>query len=349
MSMYNFIVSQGRAACTIVNLSYTASNLDNIKTLTLNLSKGTHYFLSMEGIAKTFLDSSTIHGLAYISSTRKLARIIWILVVIIGFIGAGVMIHQSFESWANSPVKTTIETRPITEITLPKVTVCPPKNTFTNLNYDLMMLENMTLDNDTRDELTQYAVGLIQDHVFNEVMNNISLIEEHNRYYNWYRGYTKIILPYWGQKDCSNGADKECSDYRLRYKLSTCATSGNISTHYFGHKFEAAKIERNFKDVVYIFPPSKYHEDRNITLHINVEKNLVQEFDDFYSSIGSTVSKEFSPPGSLKWYALTRKISFGDLNQIQMDSMPGFRLIWYYNKVLDKTYYASDIRTRFKR
>ena len=100
---------------------------------------------------------------------------------------------------------------------------------------------------------------------------------------------------------------------------------------------------------MYIFPPSKYHEDNNITLYINVEKNLVQEFDDFYSSIGSTISKEFSPPGSLKWYALTRKISFGDLNQIQMDSMPGFRLIWYYNKVLDKTYYASDIRTRFKR
>ena len=304
----------------------------------------------MEGIAKTFLDSSTIHGLAYISSTRKLARIIWILIVIIGFIGAGVMIHQSFESWANSPVKTTIETRPITEITLPKVTVCPPKNTFTNLNYDLMMLENMTLDNDTRDELTQYAVGLIQDHVYNEVMNNISLIEEDNRYYNWYRGYTAINLPYWGQRDCSNGADKECSDYRLRYQFTTYATSGNISTHYFGHKFEVAKMERNFKVQASILPPSQYQEDSNITLYVNVEKNLVQEFDDFWS-VGSTstISKEFSPPGSWKWYTLERKISVGDLNQIQMDSMPGFRLIWYYNKVLDKGYYPSNIRTHFKR
>ena len=170
----------------------------------------------MEGIAKTFLDSSTIHGLAYISSTRKLARIIWILVVIIGFIGAGVMIHQSFESWANSPVKTTIETRPITEITLPKVTVCPPKNTFTNLNYDLMMLENMTLDNDTRDELTQFAVGLIQDQVYYEILSNISLINVENRYYNWYQGYSQIQLPYWGPRDCYKGADKECSDSRIR-------------------------------------------------------------------------------------------------------------------------------------
>ena len=303
----------------------------------------------MEGL-RDYLESSTIHGLAYIASTRKFIRVLWTLVVVGGFTGAGYMIYQSFQSWEESPVKTTIETLPITEITLPKVTVCPPKNTFTNLNYDLMMLENMTLDNDTRDELTQYAVGLIQDHVFNEVMNNISLIEEHNRYYNWYRGYTKIILPYWGQKDCSNGADKECSDYRLRYKLSTCATSGNISTHYFGHKFEAAKIERNFKDVVYIFPPNKYHEDNNITLYINVEKNLMQEFEKFYGdNYISTESREFSPPGSWKTYVLTRKISVGDLNQIQMDSMPGFRLIWYYNKVIDKTYTSSDIRKNFKR
>ena len=69
----------------------------------------------------------------------------------------------------------TIKTRPITEITLPKVTVCPPKNTFTNLNYDLMMLENMTMNNETREELTHYAVKLIQDSVFEQLMFNISL------------------------------------------------------------------------------------------------------------------------------------------------------------------------------
>ena len=49
---------------------------------------------------RTFLDSSTIHGLAYISSTRKFFRVIWVLVVIGGFTGAGVLIYQSFDSWA---------------------------------------------------------------------------------------------------------------------------------------------------------------------------------------------------------------------------------------------------------
>ena len=141
-------------------------------------------------------------------------RLLWIFIVLAGFTTSVVIIYHSFKAWEESPVTTTIETLPITEITLPNVTVCPPKNTFTNLNYDLMMLENMTLDNDTRDELTQFAVGLIQDHVYNEVMTNISKLEEENRYYNWYRGYTAIVMPYWGQSKTFGSTCKatSCAD-----------------------------------------------------------------------------------------------------------------------------------------
>ena len=168
---------------------------------------------------RSFLESSTIHGLTYISTTRKYVRLFWIFVVFIGFSVASFLIYQSFQSWEESPVKTTIETLPVEEITLPKVTVCPPKNTYTNLNYDLLMLKDMALNNDSRNELTQYAVGLIQDHVYNDIMTNISLLEEENRYYNWYMGYTKIKLPYWGPRDCLDGTGKECADERLRYSL----------------------------------------------------------------------------------------------------------------------------------
>merc|ERR1739836_6982 len=55
-----------------------------------------------------------------------------------------------------------------------------------------MMLENMTLDDDLRDELTKFAVGLIQDQVYNDLMANLSLIEQENRFYNWYMGYIYI-------------------------------------------------------------------------------------------------------------------------------------------------------------
>ena len=106
---------------------------------------------------KTFLESSTIHGLAYIAVTRKYARLLWTLIVFAGFTYAVFMIYQSFQDWQNNPVKTTIDIRRIEEITFPKVTVCPPKNTYTDLNYDLMMTENMTLDHETRNELANYA------------------------------------------------------------------------------------------------------------------------------------------------------------------------------------------------
>ena len=60
------------------------------------------------------------------------------------------MIYESFQAWEESPVSTNIETLPITEITFPKVTVCPPKGTYTDLNYDLMITEKMVLDNEVR-------------------------------------------------------------------------------------------------------------------------------------------------------------------------------------------------------
>ena len=36
--------------------------------------------------------------------------------------------------------------------TFPKVTVCPPRNTFTDLNYDLQMVENKTMENKSTSE-----------------------------------------------------------------------------------------------------------------------------------------------------------------------------------------------------
>ena len=100
-----------------------------------------------------FLESSTIHGLVYISTAKKkYVKFMWLLIVLWGFIGAGVLIYQSFQDWYESPVKTTTETLPITDLTLPKVTVRPPKHTFTNLNCDFKIMEGLAMDNDARQE-----------------------------------------------------------------------------------------------------------------------------------------------------------------------------------------------------
>ena len=221
---------------------------------------------------RSFLESSSISGLNHISTERKYAKLLWILVVISGFTTAGLMINQSFQSWADSPVKTTIETLPITNIMFPKITVCPPKNTYTDLNYDLVKAENMTLDNTTRKELANYAMELLYDHLYDNIMRNLSKLEDNDRYYNWYHGYTRIKLP-------SYIPPSEYSTLGsfVLYDVFTAASSGSISTKYFGEEFDADKVETDLYYIVNIYPPASVRNNPNVTLHLDVEKVFMKD------------------------------------------------------------------------
>ena len=88
---------------------------------------------------------------------------------------------------------TNIETLPISKLQFPKVTVCPPKDTFTNLNYDIEMLGDKKIDADKRDDLIQFIFDEMHDKQFENMMKNLWLFhdEEDNIFYNWYHGYTK--------------------------------------------------------------------------------------------------------------------------------------------------------------
>ena len=212
----------------------------------------------MEGV-RTFLESSTIHGLTYISTTQKYARLFWILVVIAGFLGASLIIKESFDSWSESPVKTTIETLPISEITFPKVTVCPPKNNFTDLNYDLMMTENVTLTDEMRYEMFKYAVEVIDEDSFSG--NNWTKIHEKDRFYNWYHGYTAI-----------NSPSYDHIGHRLDFYIVTSATSGVVTTQYYGELFRPDLVERKLYYKVDVNPPKSVKNNENVTLHFKLEK-----------------------------------------------------------------------------
>ena len=48
---------------------------------------------TMESV-KEFLNFSTIHGLVYLATNKRLVRLLWLGVVIAGFTGAGVLIYQ---------------------------------------------------------------------------------------------------------------------------------------------------------------------------------------------------------------------------------------------------------------
>ena len=147
-------------------------------------------------LIKEFLSTSTIHGMSWISGTRRYVRLFWILVVAIGFSGAGYLIHASFYNWKESPISTIIETLPISQITFPNVPVCPPRNSFLNLNYDIEEADNIQLLNDAGKQLLEHALNVIQDVFYNELMMNLSKVEDPDRYYNWYHGHTWITYPH---------------------------------------------------------------------------------------------------------------------------------------------------------
>ena len=265
--------------------------------------------------------------------------------VISGFTGAGVLIYHSFNAWDESPIKTTVEEQPVTELTLPKVTVCPPKNSITDLNYDLMMTENKTLDNDTRNELTQYATELLYDQLYEKILTNISLLEDNERYYNWYHGYTQITLPY------TNDAFGT-----LSYTLTTSAASGYISTKNFNAEFDADKVEKHIYIDINIRSPQT--DNPNVTLHFDVQRivmknlmedeydetclSLVYQFGAFYSFNRKhscisdldmvTINRSYTPPKE-ETYTFThgRSVNMESVRKQPLTLLPGFRFKWYYS------------------
>ena len=221
----------------------------------------------MNEVLKQFLESSTIHGLHYISSTRSIIRLTWILIIVGGFSFAAFLIYESFDNWSENPITTTIETLPITEITLPKVTVCPPKGTYTNLNYDFETLKKRKHFNETtRNELLRDAIAKIQNHVHKEIMTNMSKILEEKQYYNWYNGYTLLSLPYY---------DK--INDRLVYHVNTAATSGSVSTSHFGYMDTKKgkmrqKVEKNLNAIVDVSVPQEAKNNKTLKLGFELDK-----------------------------------------------------------------------------
>ena len=115
-------------------------------------------------ILKEFLESTTIHGLYYISTCKsRIAKAGWLLVVVMGFAASTVLIHSSFSEWAKSPVATTITPHPVGDMAFPDVTICPPKGLNGALKYDLMKLANMTLSSAKKDELLMVSAQIFND------------------------------------------------------------------------------------------------------------------------------------------------------------------------------------------
>ena len=223
---------------------------------------------------QAFLETSTIHGLSWISSTKGLQKLFWLTVFFAGFSGAIYLIYKSFHNWESSPISTTIETLPISQLTLPNITVCPPKDTSLNLNYDIIQAKKIKVDDTVRSELLDYALDVIQYEFYIEIMANLSKVKEENRFQNWYYGYTEI--GYYNHPS---------------HIIITATISGNISTNFFGDKFDAPKLEEKIDICINVFVPHTVQDEKDTTIFFNIKKmpKDTMQFNNFYSEIDAEI------------------------------------------------------------
>ena len=228
---------------------------------------------------KIFLESSSIHGLAYISVTKRLVKVFWILTIFSGFCGAILLISQSFEAWENNPVTTTIDTKPIVDISYPKVTVCPPKQSYTNLNYDIMNVGNTTIDYDLAEENNTAYLMLksLEEYFlqkdFEKVLKEMIHINEKNKYLNWYIGLTKV-------PEAEVMSDILITS--VKPEVKTYATTGTVSSPYFQDTFDSDKFK--LKQTFDLDIENPYYDETawwvtqgNISLVINYD--VVENFE----------------------------------------------------------------------
>ena len=123
-------------------------------------------------------------------------RVVWTVIVLLGFTIAGFLIWQSLDNWQHDPVDTTISTHPIEQVTFPKIYVCPPKHTYTNLNYDIAYTKNVYLNDEQIKAMKAQVDESIQVVEQDQIMREVDKIEEKNKFFNWYSGLTKLSKPF---------------------------------------------------------------------------------------------------------------------------------------------------------
>ena len=160
-------------------------------------------------------------------------------------------------------------------------------------------------------------------------MKNLSKLEDHDRFYNWYHGYTKFVDAYpWYYKG------------QLFFKVLTSATSGNISTQSFGGKFDTRKVEPFIYIRIKVYVPKSVREvkktsegriiENNITLIYNIEKKTILEFSD-KDKIGTEMEGWIDADKNNYRKNFTYEIFDGPIKE-------------YYNMMHDRKISSKDIR-----
>ena len=185
-------------------------------------------------------------------------------------------------------------------------------------------------------------------------LDNITKLQEDNRFYNWYHGYSEISLP--------------IEDYRgvFNYRISSAADSGVVKTQNFGEAFKENLLEKKLLYTVKVIPPENIQNNWNMTVHFRLEKQSIK---DLYNGIRyndgdkdvmklnyqtvdadmTIIYKNFTVSPYLEPVTLERKLTETDLSNLT--NMPGFKVTWYYSggdeEVVSQSKYLNEDMNKY--
>ena len=194
-------------------------------------------------ILRDFLETSTIHGLAYISNVpSKPGKALWLTIVTAGFCTAGYLINSSYEEWESTPVATSISTHPIATLPLPIITICPPEHANTVLNVDLVRAGNISLTKADRQALINVSRQLF---IHKPSQNFVDVAQ---------RLTNKEAIPQLKAETRSYPSSYENTDRGSNqgFEIWSTELAGNYSTPGFGSTRNCSKNDPNIHFTLYI-------------------------------------------------------------------------------------------------
>ena len=115
--------------------------------------------------------------------------------VVVCFTIAGLLISKSYHAWQDAPVSTSITTRPIADLDFPTVTVCPPKDSHTALNYDLMKADNNSLTEQDRGGLKNVVKEILVLSLMDDIQEMQANLNKESAL-KMFRGYQTLPKAY---------------------------------------------------------------------------------------------------------------------------------------------------------
>ena len=195
----------------------------------------------------------------------KSAKVLWVLAVCLGFIGAGILIGKSYKEWQEHPIATSITTHPIENLDFPNVTICPPKDSNTALYHDLVKAGNGSLSDSKRKTLKEAANEIFMGKAHKEYVKKMSATLHMGNMDQVLQGFHSLPTP--------------CNDAN-GLKIKMWNLNGTITTPWFQKEYveEFYQWDRDFLMVLELPDDIKDQVGRG-SLIINLEVDTREEQD----------------------------------------------------------------------